>query len=83
MNASRVAEKRRVAPEGDAGVAQRSRDGVRQDSPTGTPGHFLGMNLHIDDDYDSPLVPGQVVALNRRSRSRNAAGDSRRKMSSW
>jgi Xaa-Pro aminopeptidase len=29
---------------------------------TGTPGHFLGMNLHIHDDYDSPLVPGQVVA---------------------
>jgi Xaa-Pro aminopeptidase len=28
----------------------------------GTPGHFLGMNLHIHDDYDSPLVPGQVVA---------------------
>jgi len=27
-----------------------------------TPGHFLGMNLHIHDDYDSPLVPGQVVA---------------------
>ena len=29
---------------------------------TGTPGHFLGMNLHIHDDYTSPLVPGQVVA---------------------
>jgi Xaa-Pro aminopeptidase len=28
----------------------------------GTPGHFLGMNLHIHDDYTSPLVPGQVVA---------------------
>ncbi len=27
-----------------------------------TPGHFLGMNLHIHDDYASPLVPGQVVA---------------------
>lgn len=26
------------------------------------PGHFLGMNLHIHDDYASPLVPGQVVA---------------------
>ncbi len=29
---------------------------------TGSPGHFLGMNLHIHDDYDSPLVPGQVMA---------------------
>jgi Xaa-Pro aminopeptidase len=29
---------------------------------TGSPGHFLGMNLHIHDDYTSPLVPGQVVA---------------------
>ena len=29
---------------------------------TGSPGHFLGMNLHIHDDYASPLVPGQVVA---------------------
>jgi Xaa-Pro aminopeptidase len=28
----------------------------------GTPGHFLGMNLHIHDDYTSPLVAGQVVA---------------------
>jgi len=28
----------------------------------GTPGHFLGMNLHIHDDYTSPLRPGQVVA---------------------
>lgn len=27
-----------------------------------TPGHFLGMNLHIHDDYASPLVPGQIVA---------------------
>ena len=27
-----------------------------------TPGHFLGMNLHIHDDYTSPLVPGQIVA---------------------
>ena len=27
-----------------------------------TPGHFLGMNLHIHDDYTSPLVAGQVVA---------------------
>jgi Xaa-Pro aminopeptidase len=27
-----------------------------------TPGHFLGMNLHLHDDYTSPLVPGQVVA---------------------
>jgi Xaa-Pro aminopeptidase len=27
-----------------------------------TPGHFLGMNLHIHDDYTSPLRPGQVVA---------------------
>jgi len=29
---------------------------------TGSPGHFLGMNLHIHDDYDTPLVPGQVMA---------------------
>ena len=29
---------------------------------TGSPGHFLGMNLHIHDDYASPLVPGQVMA---------------------
>jgi len=28
----------------------------------GSPGHFLGMNLHVHDDYTSPLVPGQVVA---------------------
>jgi Xaa-Pro aminopeptidase len=28
----------------------------------GSPGHFLGMNLHIHDDYTSPLVPGQVMA---------------------
>ncbi len=27
-----------------------------------TPGHFLGMNLHIHDDYASPLVAGQIVA---------------------
>jgi Xaa-Pro aminopeptidase len=26
------------------------------------PGHFLGMNLHVHEDYDSPLQPGQVVA---------------------
>jgi Xaa-Pro aminopeptidase len=29
---------------------------------TGSPGHFLEMNLHIHDDYTTPLVPGQVVA---------------------
>lgn len=29
---------------------------------TGSPGHFLGMNLHIHDDYTSPLMPGQVMA---------------------
>jgi Xaa-Pro aminopeptidase len=29
---------------------------------TGSPGHFLGMNLHIHDDYTSPLVVGQVMA---------------------
>jgi len=28
----------------------------------GTPGHFLGMNLQMHTDYDSPLVAGQVVA---------------------
>jgi len=28
----------------------------------GSPGHFLAMNLHIHDDYTTPLVPGQVVA---------------------
>jgi Xaa-Pro aminopeptidase len=26
------------------------------------PGHFLGMNLHTHEDYDSPLEPGHVVA---------------------
>ncbi len=26
------------------------------------PGHFLGMNLHVQEDYDSPLQAGQVVA---------------------
>lgn len=26
------------------------------------PGHFLGMNLHIHEDYESPLQPGQVMA---------------------
>jgi Xaa-Pro aminopeptidase len=29
---------------------------------TGSPGHFLGMNIHIHDDYTSALVPGQVMA---------------------
>jgi Xaa-Pro aminopeptidase len=29
---------------------------------TGSPGHFLGMSLHIHDDCTSPLAPGQVVA---------------------
>jgi Xaa-Pro aminopeptidase len=29
---------------------------------TDSPGHFLGTNLHIHDDYTSPLVPGQVMA---------------------
>jgi Xaa-Pro aminopeptidase len=33
-----------------------------QSLATGSPGHFLGMNLHIHDDYTSPLVPGQVMA---------------------
>jgi Xaa-Pro aminopeptidase len=26
------------------------------------PGHFLGMNLHVHEDYESPLQPGEVVA---------------------
>jgi Xaa-Pro aminopeptidase len=26
------------------------------------PGHFLGLNLHIHEDYESPLQPGQVMA---------------------
>jgi Xaa-Pro aminopeptidase len=26
------------------------------------PGHFLGMNLHVHEDYESALQPGQVVA---------------------
>ena len=26
------------------------------------PGHFLGLNLHIHEDYESPLRPGQVMS---------------------
>lgn len=29
---------------------------------TRRPGHFLGLNLHIHEDYESPLGPGQVMA---------------------
>jgi Xaa-Pro aminopeptidase len=36
--------------------------GFAKSLATGSPGHFLEMNLHIHDDYTSPLVPGQVVA---------------------